>query len=78
MTTPEGPRQSFKFAVDPPAGLAWQKSSLSAESDCVEVATHLGVVFVRDSEDTEGPVLRFTAAQWACFVRSAEAGEFNF
>ena len=32
---------------------------------------------VRDSKDTAGPVLAFTAAEWVAFVRGVKAGEFD-
>ena len=61
------------------AGARWIKSSLSfANGDCVEVASLApGQVGVRDSKDTEGPVLRFTAAEWHAFVGGVRNGEFD-
>jgi hypothetical protein len=57
----------------------WVKSSLSfANGDCVEVASLSGgQVGVRDSKDTEGPVLRFTPAEWDAFLGGARNGEFD-
>jgi hypothetical protein len=57
----------------------WVKSSLSfANGDCVEVASLPdGQVGVRDSKDTEGPVLRFTPAEWKAFVGGVRNGEFD-
>jgi len=57
----------------------WVKSSLSfANGDCVEVASLPdGRVGVRDSKDTAGPVLRFTAAEWEAFVGGVRNGEFD-
>jgi hypothetical protein len=57
----------------------WIKSSLSfANSNCVEVADlpggHIGV---RDSKDTEGPVLRFTPGEWQAFLGGVRNGEFD-
>jgi Domain of unknown function (DUF397) len=57
----------------------WIKSSLSfANSNCVEVADlpggHIGV---RDSKDTEGPVLRFTPGEWQAFLGGVQNGEFD-
>ncbi|MFC4609453.1 DUF397 domain-containing protein [Streptomyces maoxianensis] len=47
------------------------KSSYSSgNGECVEVATNLdGVVAVRDSKLSEGPVVRFPASAWTAFVR---------
>jgi hypothetical protein len=60
-------------------GLRWVKSSLSfANGDCVEVARLPdGLVAVRDSKDPDGPVLRFTPAEWAAFLGGVHNGEFT-
>jgi hypothetical protein len=60
-------------------GLSWAKSSFSfANGDCVEVASLPdGGVGVRDSKDTAGPVLRFTASEWVAFIAGARNGEFD-
>jgi Domain of unknown function (DUF397) len=56
----------------------WRKSSFSAqENACVEVADLSGGTAVRDSKDPAGPVLTFTAAQWAVFTHSVRAGTFS-
>ena len=57
----------------------WKKSSRSSgDGQCVAVAT-LGqdAVGVRDSKDPNGPVLVFTAAEWAAFVGGVKDGEFD-
>ncbi|MEY7976315.1 DUF397 domain-containing protein [Streptomyces pilosus] len=53
--------------------LAWFKSSYSGTEggDCVEVAANTGVVHIRDSKATTGPVVRVTREAWAGFVREA-------
>jgi hypothetical protein len=56
-------------------GARWHKSTRSGDNDgnCVEVADNLpGLVAVRDSKDTSGPVLAFTLAAWAEFVQAAK------
>ncbi len=60
------------------AGLAWFKSSHSGTSggECVEVAVTPGTVHVRDSKDQRGPVLSFTADEWAAFVGFARETGF--
>lgn len=57
----------------------WVKSSLSfANGDCVEVAILPdGRIGVRDSKDTEGPVLRFTSSEWKAFIGGVYNGEFE-
>jgi hypothetical protein len=56
----------------------WFKSSYSNNGgQCIEVATNLAaahnVVPVRDSKNTDGPVLNFTTGTWSSFVRYAAA-----
>jgi Domain of unknown function (DUF397) len=57
----------------------WVKSSLSAANgSCVEIADlDDGIIGVRDSKDKSGPILRFTAAEWAAFVDGVRKGEFD-
>jgi hypothetical protein len=63
------------------AGLGWRKSSYShgGGGACVEVADLPdGGRLVRDTKDHgQGPVLRFTAAEWQAFVLGAKDGEFD-
>ena len=51
----------------------WRKSSHSGGEgqECVEVAalTVRQMIGMRDSKDPGGPVLSFTPAEWATFVR---------
>jgi hypothetical protein len=56
--------------------LKWAKSSYSANSgDCVDVARNIpGIVAVRDSKDPHGPILRFTAHEWARLVERLKSG----
>ena len=63
----------------PTAGSSWIKSSLSyAAGNCVEVASLPDdEVGVRDSKNTEGPVLRFTPAEWHAFIGGVRNGEFD-
>jgi Domain of unknown function (DUF397) len=51
----------------------WRKSSYSGSNggECVEVAAD-GRVFVRDTTDRSGPVLRFTADAWRSFISTVE------
>ncbi|MEV1320399.1 DUF397 domain-containing protein [Micromonospora arborensis] len=55
-------------------GAVWRKSTRSGDNggDCVEVAMNLsGVVAVRDSKDSSGPLLTFTAHAWSDFIAAA-------
>jgi hypothetical protein len=63
---------------------AWRKSTRSDSGNCVEVAfderptsLHNPHVLVRDSKDPYGPVLVFTAQEWAAFLAGARDGEFD-
>ncbi|MFI7349632.1 DUF397 domain-containing protein [Streptomyces sp. NPDC049936] len=55
------------------SGLAWFKSSYSGAEggDCVEVAASTGVVHIRDSKATAGPVIRVSRETWAGFLGEA-------
>jgi len=56
---------------------SWRKSSWSNANGCVEVAFVEDQVAVRDSKDRSGPVLVFTAHEWAAFVGGVRTGEFE-
>lgn len=58
-------------------GAVWRKSTRSGDNggNCVEVATNLAeVVAVRDSKDSTGPLLTFTAQAWADFLPTVRRG----
>jgi hypothetical protein len=56
----------------------WRKSTRSGANGCVEVAfVEDQRVAVRDSKDSTGPVLVFTAHEWAAFLSGVRAGEFD-
>jgi hypothetical protein len=55
----------------------WRKSTRSGANGCVEVAFVQGQVAVRDSKQRGGPVLVFTAHEWAAFLSGVRAGEFD-
>ena len=63
----------------PDSGTYWVKSSLSfSNGNCVEVANLPdGKIGVRNSRDSEGPVLRFTSDEWHAFLGGARNGEFD-
>lgn len=56
--------------------LTWRKSSRSSSNggNCVEVAHLPGHdrVFIRDSKDVEGPMLRVSADEFRAFLSSLE------
>jgi hypothetical protein len=49
----------------------------SGEGNCVEMRRHDGMIEVRDSQDREGPVLRFTDAEFAAWLDGVNKGEFD-
>jgi hypothetical protein len=62
------------------AGLIWRKSSYSGNggSDCVEVAYGLsGRVAVRDSKNSDGPVLALQPASWQALTDAIKAGRHD-
>lgn len=49
--------------------LNWQKSTYSEEaSSCVEMATALAAIHIRDSKTPSGPRLTLRRAAWADFL----------
>lgn len=60
-----------------PAGLSWHKSTASGNDGCVEVALSADGIWVRDTKDRPGPVLRFTRAEWDAFLTGVRQGEFD-
>lgn len=54
--------------------LAWRKAKRSANNGaCVEVAATSGHVVVRDSKNTAGAVLKYSAEAWQTFVIEARS-----
>jgi hypothetical protein len=60
------------------AGLIWVKSQYSgANGACVEIASAVGKVVMRDSKDPDGPVLLYTPGEFKAFIQGARNGEFD-
>lgn len=58
--------------------IAFRKSSFSPDAgSCVEVGMHEELIYVRDSKDTDGPVLVFNQVEWEAFLKGMKAGEFD-
>jgi hypothetical protein len=61
-------------------GARWRKSTRSGNNggNCVEVARNLpGTVAVRDSKDSDGPVLIFTPDAWQAFTAKTKAHQLD-
>lgn len=58
--------------------VSWRKSPASATEGCVEVAfVDSDVILVRSSRDPDGPMLRFTRAEWDAFLAGVRGGTFD-
>ena len=59
-----------------PETMLWRKSPYSGGGqDCVEIASlPAGGMAVRQSKDPDGPVLEFTASEWAAFTAGIRDG----
>lgn len=58
--------------------MTWRTSSYSSDDgNCVEVADLDAHWAVRDSKNSTGPALMFTAAEWSAFTAGVRAGEFD-
>jgi len=56
----------------------WIKASASdPNGNCVEQRRFGDLIEVRDSQDREGPVLRFRPAEFAAWLDGAKKGEFD-
>jgi uncharacterized protein DUF397 len=59
-------------------GLQWRKARRSANNGaCVEVTPANGHVFVRDSQNQDGPVVPYAGIAWRAFLAGARAGRFD-
>ena len=60
--------------------LSWRKSSYAGNggANCVDAASRDRVALVRDTKaNGNGPVHRFTLAEWHAFVAGVRNGEFD-
>lgn len=55
----------------------WFRAVSCEDGSCVEVASASDCVAIRDSKDQDGPMLRFTRAEWVAFLDGAKAGDFD-
>jgi hypothetical protein len=67
------------MSATPDLSLAvWRKSSRSGGNGaCVEVASHAGLIGIRDSKNPDGAALTLTPRAWHAFVRGMKSGRFD-
>jgi hypothetical protein len=65
--------------IDPASSeLAWRKAQSGIDNRVrVEVAATSGMIALRDSNNSTGPILTYTAAEWRAFLDGAKNGEFD-
>jgi hypothetical protein len=60
------------------AGLSWIKAQASTHNGaCIEIASAIGNIAMRDSKDPGGPILVYTPAEFSAFLDGARSGEFD-
>ncbi|MDQ4032382.1 MAG: DUF397 domain-containing protein [Actinomycetota bacterium] len=50
---------------------------MDSNSDCVEITHTNDHVWVRNSNNPHGPVLRFTSDEWTAFLVGIQNGRFD-
>jgi hypothetical protein len=56
--------------------LEWRKAKRSVnDGACVEVAPADGQIFVRDTQDRKGPVVRYPGFSWRAFVAEVKTSK---
>jgi uncharacterized protein DUF397 len=54
----------------------WLKSAYCSGGNCIEMAVLDNQVAMRDSRNTDGPVLLFSVAEWHAFADGVRHGQF--
>jgi Domain of unknown function (DUF397) len=57
--------------------IAWRKSTHCSSNSCVEVGTFDSRIIMRNSQEDNGSVLAFSAAEWTEFLEGVRRGEFD-
>jgi hypothetical protein len=60
------------------SALFWLKAQASGGNGaCVEIASTIDKIAMRDSKDPDGPILVYTPTEFSAFLESARNGEFD-
>ena len=68
------------MSMDPSVGsvAGWRKSRHSmTNGNCVEIAPDSDAVFVRDTTDRDGAMMRYPAEAWRVFLADAKSGTYD-
>jgi hypothetical protein len=72
------PKGKITLSTSERESLAWLKAhSSTANGQCVEVASAVGNIAIRDSKDPDGPILVYSASEFRAFLDGARNGEFD-
>ena len=59
------------------SALFWLKAQASGATGCVEIASTVDKIAIRDSKDPDGPILVYTLTEFSAFLEGARNGEFD-
>jgi hypothetical protein len=72
------PARKIMLSASERESLSWLKArSSTANGQCVELASAVGNVAIRDSKDPDGPILVYTRSEFRTFLEGARNGEFD-
>ena len=56
---------------------SWRTATMSGGTNCVQVKSQDGMIFVGNSRLVDGPFLSYTHDEWTAFLDGAKKGEFD-
>ena len=59
------------------SALSWIKAQASSATGCVEIASVVDKIAMRDSKDPDGPILVYTPTEFIAFLKGARKREFD-
>ena len=59
------------------SALFWLKAQASGATGCVEIASTVDKIAMRDSKDPDGPILVYTPTEFSAFLKGARNREFD-